>query len=79
MQAMPQMYVHNGMPTSFEPGIVLQPTGVVHHGCASLPVVDVHPYFTECLDAHQIVVSHLLLLHLDVLCQWPGVYCWLAY
>lgn len=62
MQAMPQqIYLHDGVPTSFEPGIVVQPSGVVHHSCASLPVVDVHPYFTECLDAHQIVVSCLLL------------------
>ena len=57
MQVMPQIYLHDGMLTSFEPGLVVQPSGVVHHGCASLPIVDVHPYFTECLDAHQIVVS----------------------
>ena len=72
MQAMPQIYVHNGMPTSFEPGIVLQPSGVVHNGCTSLPVVNMHTYFTECLDAHQIVVSHLLLSHLDVSDAWLG-------
>lgn len=71
MQALPQMYVHSGMPTSFEPGIVLQPSGVVHHGCTGLPVVDVHPYFTECLDAHQIVVSHLCLSHCECIC-WVG-------
>ena len=56
MQAMPQVYVHDSLPTSFEPGIVVQPSGVVHRGCSGLPVVDVHPYFTECHDAHQIVV-----------------------
>ncbi|KAL3152621.1 hypothetical protein ABBQ32_001638 [Trebouxia sp. C0010 RCD-2024] len=55
--ATPQMYLHDGMPISFEPGIIVQPSGVVHHSCSSLPVVDVHPYFTECLDAHQIVAS----------------------
>ena len=57
MQALPQMYLHDSSPSSFERGIVVQPTGVVHRGCASLPVVDVHPYFTECHDAHQIVVG----------------------
>lgn len=69
MQAMPQIYLHDGMPISFEPGIVVQPSGVVHHSCSSLPVVDVHPYFTECLDAHQIVVSCMLLASM-LLCEF---------
>ena len=56
MQVLPQMYVHDGMATSYEPGLLVQPNGVVHRG---LPVLGVHPYFTECHDAHQIVVSLL--------------------
>lgn len=73
MQATPQMYLHDGMPISFEPGIIVQPSGVVHHSCSSLPVVDVHPYFTECLDAHQIVVSCMLLA------SNAAVWVWFAY
>lgn len=61
MQVLPQMYVHDGMATSYEPGLLVQPNGVVHRG---LPVLGVHPYFTECHDAHQIVVSLL-----------PGITC----
>ena len=30
----------------------------LHRGYFHRPVLDVHPYFTECLDAHQIVVSY---------------------
>ncbi len=54
MQMLPQVYMHDGLPTSYEAGLLVQPSGVVHRG---LPVIDVHPYFTECHDAHQIVVS----------------------
>ena len=52
MQVLPQVYMHDGMPTSYEPGLLVQPHGIVHHG---LPMLDVHTYFTECHDAHQIV------------------------
>lgn len=31
---------------------------MLHRGYTHMPVLDVHPYFTECLDAHQIVVRH---------------------
>ena len=57
MQSTPQVYMHDALQSSFEPGIVVQPSGVVHRGCPGLPIVDVHPYFMECHDAHQIVVS----------------------
>lgn len=57
MQVLPQMYVHDGMATSYEPGLLVQPNGVVHRG---LPVLGVHPYFTECHDAHQIVASSMV-------------------
>lgn len=56
MQMLPQVYMHDGSPTSYEAGLLVQPTGVVHRG---LPVIDVHPYFTECHDAHQIVASSM--------------------
>ena len=54
MQVLPQVYMHDGIPTSYEPGLLVQPPGIVQHG---LPMLDVHTYFTECHDAHQIVVS----------------------
>ncbi|KAL0019097.1 hypothetical protein WJX77_003369 [Trebouxia sp. C0004] len=60
MQMLPQVYMHDGLPTSYEPGLLVQPTGVVHRG---LPVIDVHPYFTECHDAHQIVASSMAAAH----------------
>ncbi|DBB10954.1 TPA: hypothetical protein ACH3X3_007408 [Trebouxia sp. C0006] len=56
MQMLPQVYMHDGLPTSYEAGLLVQPSGVVHRG---LPVIDVHPYFTECHDAHQIVASSM--------------------
>ena len=81
VQVLPDMYSAGQAPLSYEQDMCMPPSAhrMLQRGYAQMPghIMNVHPYFTECLDAHQIVVStHCNEIHLLVL--FSPVHCWLC-
>lgn len=58
LQVLPELYSAGRAPVSYETNFYMpgNQQAVMHGGFAHMPMMDVHPFFTECLDAHQIVV-----------------------